>query len=69
MYIALLQGINFKVCDYKFKSYPNIDILYQAVNADNFFEAGAELGIFMPTGRKRKFILMILWNKSKFCDI
>jgi len=28
--------------------------LYQAVIADNFFEAGAELGIFMPTGRKRK---------------
>jgi hypothetical protein len=62
MYVALLQGINFKVCDYKFKSYPNIDILYQAVIADNFFEAGAELGIFMPTGRKRKYAVQAAFH-------
>ena len=60
MYLSFLQGINFNACAYRFKKHPNTDTLHEAVSAGNFFGDGAESGIFMPTGRKRKVETMSL---------
>lgn len=55
MCLAFSQGIIFNVCDYRFENHPNIDVSREAVFANVFFGTGAETGIFMPIGRKRKY--------------
>ena len=57
MYINSFQGRFLDSCAYMFQRQPNTRHLQQSVVEDDFFEAGAESAILMPTGRKHKLYL------------